>query len=336
MEKSNEKYNAIDLFKLIMAVCVIAIHTNPLYECNSKAVISIYNTLVGVANPFFFLSSGYLIGKKYFGGGQDSSYILRHIRKLLKLYLIWTVVYCPLAIYYYCNNNESFLFNTADFIRGFLFVGEHYNSYALWYLLSCIYGLLFIYFLIKRHADFIQIVIICNALMILGFIFTEFVSVKESLPLILEIPTKVLWLILGPRGRIFMGAGYISIGMLFAKWAKKAKAKNICCCFFSAIAVTLTGGFIKSLAFVCFSTFLFSIVKDLKFRRDKVALICRRCSTVMYFSHLWIWTLYYTCAYGEKSYGLNCFIVTPCISFILGVLFSAYRDERLKNCFRED
>ena len=55
MEKSNEKYNAIDLFKLIMAVCVIAIHTNPLYECNSKAVISIYNTLVGVANPFFFL-----------------------------------------------------------------------------------------------------------------------------------------------------------------------------------------------------------------------------------------------------------------------------------------
>lgn len=93
MEKSNEKYNAIDLFKLIMAVCVIAIHTNPLYECNSKAVISIYNTLVGVANPFFFLSSGYLIGKKYFGGGQDSSYILRHIRKLLKLYLIWTVVY---------------------------------------------------------------------------------------------------------------------------------------------------------------------------------------------------------------------------------------------------
>lgn len=72
MEKSNEKYNAIDLFKLIMAVCVIAIHTNPLYECNSKAVISIYNTLVCVANPFFFLSSGYLIGKKYFGGGKTA------------------------------------------------------------------------------------------------------------------------------------------------------------------------------------------------------------------------------------------------------------------------
>ena len=29
MEKSNKNYNSIDLFKLIMAVCVVAIHTNP-------------------------------------------------------------------------------------------------------------------------------------------------------------------------------------------------------------------------------------------------------------------------------------------------------------------
>ena len=29
MEKSNN-YNSIDLFKLIMAICVVAIHTNPL------------------------------------------------------------------------------------------------------------------------------------------------------------------------------------------------------------------------------------------------------------------------------------------------------------------
>lgn len=69
MEKSNKNYNSIDLFKLIMAVCVIAIHTNPLYKCDNKIIVNIYNTVVGVANPFFFLSSGFLIGKKYFGGG---------------------------------------------------------------------------------------------------------------------------------------------------------------------------------------------------------------------------------------------------------------------------
>ena len=68
MEKSNNSYNLIDLFKLIMAICVVAIHTNPLYSCDNKTIVSIYNTVVGVANPFFFLSIVFLIGKKYFWG----------------------------------------------------------------------------------------------------------------------------------------------------------------------------------------------------------------------------------------------------------------------------
>ena len=333
MEKSNN-YNSIDLFKLIMAICVVAIHTNPLYSCDNKTAVSIYNTVVGVANPFFFLSSGFLIGKKYFGGGQNNYYILQHLKKLLKLYLIWTLIYCPLAIYYYCSNGSSILLNAADFIRGLLFVGEHYNSYALWYLLSCIYGLLFIYILLKRHVGFSQIVIVCNTLMIFGFVFTELVAVKDSLPTFLGIPTKILWVMLGPRGRIFMGAGYISIGMLLAKRDKETKGKKYALLILGAIITTFTSGFAKSLAFVCFSTSLFSVVKDMNFRHNK--LVCRRCSTVMYFLHLWVWTLYYICVYGEKKYGLDSFIVTTCISFILGVLFSGYKDKWLKKHLREE
>nr|DAZ45290.1 MAG TPA: acyltransferase family protein [Caudoviricetes sp.] len=37
MERSNNNYNSIDLFKLIMAICVVAIHTNPLYSCDKAA-----------------------------------------------------------------------------------------------------------------------------------------------------------------------------------------------------------------------------------------------------------------------------------------------------------
>ena len=250
--------------------------------------------------------------------------------------MIWTLGYCPLAIYYYCNNGSSILFNAADFIRGLLFVGEHYNSYMLWYLLSCIYGLLFIYMLLKRHVGFSQIVIACNTLMIFGFIFTELVAAKDSLPPFLGIPTKILWIILGPRGRIFMGVGYISIGMLLAKCHEKTKENKYALLILGAIVTTLTSGFAKSLAFVCLSTSLFSVVKNMNFRHNKLSMICRRCSTVMYFLHLWVWTLYYICVYGEKKYGLDSFIVTTCISFILGVLFSGYKDKWLKKHLREE
>ena len=188
--------------------------------------------------------------------------------------------------------------------------------------------------LLKRHVGFSKIVIICNTLMIFGFVFTELVVAKDSLPAFLGIPTKILWIILGPRGRIFMGAGYISIGMLLAQYDEKTK-KKYALLILGAIVTTLTSGFAKSLAFVYLSISLFSVVKNMNFGHNKLSLICRRCSTVMYFLHLWVWTLYYICVYGEKKYGLGSFIVTTCMSFILGVLFSAYKDKWLKKCLRE-
>ena len=124
--------------------------------------------------------------------------------------------------------------------------------------------------------------------------------------------------------------------MLLAKCDEKTKEKKYVLLILGAIVTTLTNGFAKSLAFVCLSTLLFSVVKNMSFGHNILSMICRRCSTVMYFLHLWVWTLYYICVYGEKKYGLDSFIVTTCISFILGVLFSAYKDKWLKKCFRED
>ena len=189
--------------------------------------------------------------------------------------------------------------------------------------------------LLKRRVGFSQIIIVCNTLMIFGSLFTELVAAKDSLPLFLGIPTKFLWVILGPRGRIFMGAGYISVGMLLAECDEKTKEKKYALLILGAIVTTLTSGFAKSLAFVFRSTSLFSVVKNMNFGHNKLSMICRRCSTVMYFL-LWIWTLYYICVYGEKKYGMDSFIVTTCISFILGVLFSGYKDKWLKKHLREE
>lgn len=73
MELSVKKYNSIDFVKLLMSICVISIHTRPFTSFTDGIAMNIYNAAVGIANPFFFLSSGFLIGKKYFqnknGGG---------------------------------------------------------------------------------------------------------------------------------------------------------------------------------------------------------------------------------------------------------------------------
>ena len=54
MKKTQVLKPSIDLFKLIMAYAVVAIHTNPLALCTIDLINDIYKTLVAFAVPFFF------------------------------------------------------------------------------------------------------------------------------------------------------------------------------------------------------------------------------------------------------------------------------------------
>ena len=59
-----KKYNSIDLCKIFMAVCVVAMHTKPLDGCSNRIILSVYDSIVNCAVPFFFLASGYLLSVK--------------------------------------------------------------------------------------------------------------------------------------------------------------------------------------------------------------------------------------------------------------------------------
>lgn len=64
MKDSKNKYYSIDILKFIMALVVIAIHTKLLYYFDNKNITKIHMILIEYAVPFFFLSSGFLLGLK--------------------------------------------------------------------------------------------------------------------------------------------------------------------------------------------------------------------------------------------------------------------------------
>ena len=104
MNQSNnrpaEKYS-LDLCKFIMAFAVIAIHTDPLVDCSNAAMSRIGYLLLSMAVPFFFLTSGYLLACKLqypLSNPDNFSKIRRYIIKILKMYLIWTLLYFPMAL----------------------------------------------------------------------------------------------------------------------------------------------------------------------------------------------------------------------------------------------
>lgn len=151
VEYNKQNYNSIDLMKFIMAFAVVAIHTQPLNNCRNRILILVYNNIVEIAVPLFFLSSGYLLSKRmtFINTDSDINILTKHLNKIIKLYVKWMLIYTPLEIYKDIMHGNGIVKSILIYFRGFLFVGEQYNSWHLWYLLSTIYSLILIIILYK-------------------------------------------------------------------------------------------------------------------------------------------------------------------------------------------
>lgn len=71
--------------------------------------------------------------------------------KVIKLYVIWMIIYFPLALVDLMYNETGLVRETLLYARGFFLRGEQYNSWPLWYLLSTIYALLLLIYLQKKR-----------------------------------------------------------------------------------------------------------------------------------------------------------------------------------------
>jgi len=97
------EHNSIDFVKFIFAFFVVAIHTKPLINAENPIMLSLYETFLGLAVPFFFIASGFLITENQRTMPQSvlAERVRKHLVKLIKFYLIWSAIYLPLAIYGY-------------------------------------------------------------------------------------------------------------------------------------------------------------------------------------------------------------------------------------------
>ena len=90
--KSNT-VSAVDLFKCIFAICVVAIHTMAFKDHGESAYVAFTYCITSFAVPYFFVCSGYFLGRKIYGKDlQKSDYRLilkNYAQRLLKPYLIW-------------------------------------------------------------------------------------------------------------------------------------------------------------------------------------------------------------------------------------------------------
>ena len=319
---TDRHYNSIDLFKLIMAFMVVAIHTHPLENCTNSDLLKAYDLLAFMAVPYFFLASGYLLAIKMSwpcaNNTDNANRLLKHTKRIIKMYLTWTAIYLPLAIYHFICSGTPPIKAILLYIRGLFFVGEQYNSWPLWYLLSTIYTLIVIYVLlyVKKKSTVPALILLSVFASVFSIGISHFVVYEGQMPAILQIVKKLIcYSIL--NGRIFRGMIYIPIGMLLAN-RNTSFVVNLFVLFLGYVANDCTSNtIISSYALIVMAVALFGVVEKIKLRNNAIYPVMRNMSTVIYFTHMYIWTFYYTITYGKTTYGLDSFLVTSGIAVLL-------------------
>ena len=219
----------------------------------------------------------------------------------------------------------------VSYITRFLFIGEQYNSWHLWYLLSTIYALLAIYILlfgIKKSTT--------NSLILLSVIASVFsigISVlftcKGEMPAVLQGIKKLIdWNIV--NGRTLRGMIYIPVGMVLAN-KKIPFIVNLSVLILGFVAnFFINNLIINNYALIFTAIALFGIVEKIKLKNSDIYPKLRTISISIYFTHMYIWTFYYSIVYGKKTFGWDSFLVTSVIATALSLAVEYVKNSRQK------
>ena len=145
-QTDRQRQPAIDIFKFIVAILVITIHTEPLAEISETADFILVHIIARVAVPFFIVCTGFFIGKRIiFESNRISNLkearivILKSSWKIFKLYLICSLIYLILSIPNWIATGWFSIKAFIDWGISFFLYGSYFH---LWYLMEVCYALL--------------------------------------------------------------------------------------------------------------------------------------------------------------------------------------------------
>lgn len=133
MSKISMSYPLMDVLKLVFAILVVTIHLKALLNLNFPVI---FNWVLSLAVPFFFVSSGFLLASKTrsMSESESESTCIHRCRQIFKLFFIWLLIYLPFDFIEAVRLNElNMSYATRYIVHLFLF-GEGTFSWPLWFL----------------------------------------------------------------------------------------------------------------------------------------------------------------------------------------------------------
>lgn len=333
-----QSYNAIDLAKFLCSILVVMIHIPPFGSEDDIGVVrylnyGVCNCLGMIAVPFFFVTSGFLLFRKTSYENFDIIPIKKYVLRLLKLYIIWSLIYLPIVVEY--SKGYEVTYALLVYIRNFIFVGSYGQ---LWYLNATVVAVILISCLLVRKITVRKIMVSAFLFYIIGLLAQSWFGIialmKSGFPNIWMILKLIQKVILTTRNGLFFRFLFVGMGMYYAfSKCKIAKEKALMGFIISIILMFLEALILKKInwVYMC-DMYLFSIpttyfgfgyIKQVELQDNNIYRMLRSLSSLIFYTHLWfkylVWKFLSLFHEGlEKTCLL--FIVTLIVTVICSIL----------------
>lgn len=261
-------YPGVDILKFLMSILVVGVHTIGM------------NSFFSLAVPYFFIASGFFLFNDF-----SKHRIKEYLIKLVRIYLVWTIIYLPFAVKVFFDEKLSVTKSILSFLRGFLLVGANNGSWHLWYILALIVAVFIIANLVKMKVNFVFIFLLSLFFYILGFILNELHSVNVNSIILNSLVDNYFRYFVYTSNGLLVGFFYVCLGCI----ASKSKRRNITFILLMSFVGLMFSIFdIRMIGtpLLAFSIFLWSTCPDFGKRLGKsLSLRLRQMSFVIYIIH---------------------------------------------------
>ena len=214
-------YENLDILKYISAILIIVLHLRPFSDFSSELDLAFNNIITRICVPIFFVITGYFVAKKEI---NNDNYIKDYIKKMIPLYLVWSIIYIPVLIgtineylpminEYLSKINITLPLMIALLIVllpvailiALIYTGIYYH---LWYFPAVIFSLLFLKKW-KEKFNIKNLLVISFILLLFGATETYWGVIPSNLKQLLSYYYNIFFT---TRNFLFFGLFYVVLG----------------------------------------------------------------------------------------------------------------------------
>lgn len=197
----SKTYNGLDLLKFIMALFVVMIHVKP--NVHSDILTTVFNPILSIAVPVFFVLSSVLIFKKSTNVNWGGAPLIRYSKRLAILYFCWLIIDIWFVLFKRQYISDGFPKGCFEFVKDLILGSTFPGS---WFLSALLVSVVLVYVGYRTIGKY---AIVCIALLISLYVscidllpenmwgLYEWYATNVRQEVGLSFPSQMIWVAMG-------------------------------------------------------------------------------------------------------------------------------------------